>query len=126
GSIRATIMGSVAMLGIALERPALAWNALGAAAVAILLWDTDQLFRPGFQLSFLLVLALLAWVQPVHRRLLPYTRPDPYLPRQLWSRRQAFAARGGEWITASVAVSLVAWISAIPVTLWYFNLWSPS
>jgi len=125
-SLRATIMATLILGGIAQDRPALSWNVLGAAALLILLWDTHQLFAPGFQLSFLLVAVLLLAVAPATRYFQRFGKPDPFLPRLLWSRWQ----RGRVWLldhgSAAVAVSLVAWVGSVPLTALYFHLFSPS
>lgn len=125
-TIRATVMGSIALIGVALHRMALPWNTLGAAAITILLFDTQQLFRPGFQLSFLLVAALLLGVSPLHRRLEKLSHPDPFLPPKLWTRGQR--ARVWYWrhFSAAASVSIVAWIASSPLTLLYFHLVSLS
>ena len=51
-------------------------NSLAAAAVAILAWETNELFTPGFQLSFVLVLFIMGLTGPISRRLEPLARPD--------------------------------------------------
>lgn len=125
-TVRATTMATIALLGVALYRVALPWNTLGLAAIVILAVDTQQLFRAGFQLSFLLVAALLVGVRPVNNRLLPLAQPDPFLPPRLWSR--TIRARVWAWKHAAgaLSVSLVAWVASIPLTLYYFRLFSPS
>ncbi len=125
-SLRATIMASIALGGIVLERPALSWNTLGASALVILVADPAQLFRPGFQLSFLMVAVLLAGATPLQKFFLRWVRPDPFLPCALWSR--PFAARA--WAlhqgAAALGVSVAAWLGSMPLTVGYFNLWSPA
>ncbi|HWL54686.1 MAG TPA: ComEC/Rec2 family competence protein [Chthoniobacteraceae bacterium] len=125
-SLRATIMASITLLGVAIDRPALSWNTLGASALVILLWRPDQLFTPGFQLSFLLVAVLLAGSRPVQALFRRLGQPDPFLPRPLWTRRQSATAWLGHAGGGAFAVSLVAWVGSIPLTAYYFHLWSPS
>ncbi len=125
-SLRATIMATVALGGIILDRPALSWNTLGASALAIVLVDPDQLFRPGFQLSFLMVAVLLAWAMPFQTWFGRFGQPDPFLPRSLWSPRLVSQAWAMRHLTAAFAVSFAAWLGSVPLTVAYFNLWSPS
>ncbi len=125
-SLRATIMASITLFGIVIDRPALSWNTLGASALAILLWRPDQLFTPGFQLSFLLVAVLLAGSRPAQVFFGRLGQPDPFLPRPLWTARQTATAWLGRAGGGAFAVSLIAWIGSIPLTAYYFHLWSPS
>ncbi len=125
-SLRATLMASAVLVGMALERPALSWNALGLAAVAILVWEPGQLYRIGFQLSFWMVVALLLWGRPVQEWLERRGAVDPFLPRVLWSRGQALWSRGWNLASGALAVSVVAWMASLPLVVWFFHLFSPS
>jgi competence protein ComEC len=60
-AIRSTIMSSVIIVGWMLKRPNHLLNSLAASAILILLWQPEQLFQPGFQLSFILLLSLAIW-----------------------------------------------------------------
>ena len=64
-AVRATIMASVVIAGWALRRPGDLINSLCAAALIILMWQPEQLFQPGFQLSFLVVACIALIVPPV-------------------------------------------------------------
>ncbi len=125
-SVRATVMASLAFAGIAIDRPALAWNTLGASALAIFLWDPNQLFTPGFQLSFLLVLVLLGAARPVQAFFEKFGRPDPFLPRVLWPRGLVARAWATRELAGHLGISLVAWAGSMPLMVFYFHLWSPS
>ena len=80
-SVRATWMAAVLLAAAWSDRPARLLNSLGAAAVLILAWDTNQLFNAGFQLSFFVVFSLLALAELIHHRLKLIGAPDPFLPR---------------------------------------------
>jgi ComEC/Rec2-related protein len=118
-------MTVVVLAGFIVERPAHALNSLAAAALLILLWDTNQLFATGFQLSFGVVLALLLLGGPLQRRALRLVQPDPFLPRSLMSVWQRTAVAGAEAGAAFVAVSLAAWLGSLPLGLWYFHMLPP-
>lgn len=60
-AIRSTIMSTVVILGWILRRPNNLLNSLAASALIILCWQAEQLFQPGFQLSFLLLLTMAVW-----------------------------------------------------------------
>ena len=57
-SLRAATMAALLLGGIFFQRPVLALNSLAGAALLILLFDTNQLFTSGFQLSFAVVAAI--------------------------------------------------------------------
>ncbi|MCA1636192.1 MAG: ComEC/Rec2 family competence protein [Acidobacteria bacterium] len=63
--VRAALMFSVAALAPALGRRASALNALGGAALALLVWRPRNLLDPSFQLTFLSVLAIVALALPL-------------------------------------------------------------
>ncbi len=66
---RASVMITIALLGQLLFRQALGANTLAASALVLLAWQPRDLFNPGFQLSFLTVLVIVALVAPLYERL---------------------------------------------------------
>lgn len=125
-SLRATVMASVYLGGVLLDRRALSWNTLGVAALILLAWAPEQLFAAGFQLSFGVSACLMALAWRTERLFDPLIRPDPFLPRQLWSRGVVFRHRSLRLVTGAFSVSAIAWIGSAPLTAAYFHLWSPS
>jgi competence protein ComEC len=87
---RALAMTSIYLLARWLDRDANALNALGAAVLAILVLSPRALFEAGFQMTFLIILAIAGlavplserWLQPARRALdqLDLLRVDAYLP----------------------------------------------
>jgi competence protein ComEC len=57
-TVRSLIVVALVLLGHALDRPLKLVDALGAAALAILVWRPADLFDPSFQLSFVAALTL--------------------------------------------------------------------
>src|SRR5258706_2266517 len=125
-AIRSTIMTSVIVAGWALKRPSDLINSLAAAALIILIWDPQQLFQAGFQLSFGVVLSL-AWFGPLlakwKERLL---EPDPFLPDALRSRPQLWTRSAASWVLSGMTTSLAAWLGSMPVVAYYFPFLTPS
>ncbi len=74
-AVRAAVMASMLQLGMASASTYVAWNALAAAALGMLLWNPAWLGDVGFQLSFIAVAAILAWGVPLCRRLRTGRRP---------------------------------------------------
>jgi competence protein ComEC len=76
-AIRSTIMCSVIIFGWLLKRPNNLLNSLAASAVLIFLWQPEQLFQTGFQLSFILLLSFAVW--PGLSPNTPWPDPSMYL-----------------------------------------------
>ena len=123
--VRATVMAGLVLAAPLFARPAVAVNSLAAAAVAILAWDTNELFTPGFQLSFVLVLSIMGLAGPIARRLEPLARPDEFLPEELWSRGQRSAVAVWKQIAQATGVTVSAWLGSFVFMAGYFHLISP-
>lgn len=67
--VRAALMFSFAGLGAVLFRPATSLNALGGAALLLLVHSPKEMFDPSFQLTFLSVLAIVVIAWPLLRKL---------------------------------------------------------
>jgi len=121
-SIRAAVMLSVAFAGFLLDRPVSPANSLAAAALLLLGYDTNQLFSPGFQMSFTIVAAIFLLSTPLTEFFSARLRPDPFLPRRLYNRRQQFAADAGHALSSTLGISTAAWLGSLPLTLAVFHL----
>jgi competence protein ComEC len=105
--MRASIMGSVFLLGWALDRESNVYNSLGFACFCLLLFNSFQLFDVGFQLSFTAVLSIIYFtpkLDGILRKLLNYK-----------SKMKRYISRG-------VTVSLCAWLGVLPLVLYYFGI----
>src|SRR5439155_25409683 len=91
----------------------------------ILLFDSNQLFTSGFQLSFAVVGAIVLLADPMFVRFDRIVAPDPLLPRLLLSRMQRIYAATGRGLARGASVSLAAWIGSLPLIYWYFYLITP-
>lgn len=124
-SVRATLMAAVLLTAAWSEHPARLLNSLGAAALLILAWDPQQLFGAGFQLSFLVVLALLALADPILQRIRSLGGPDPFLPEVLLPRWRQWLERRRIELLGLVAASLAAWLGSAPLMFWHFHTVTP-
>jgi competence protein ComEC len=72
--VRATIMASVVLIGILVQRRSDIYNSIAVAGLILLMFDTRELFKPSFQLSFAAVIAIIS-IYPLMRdftaRILP-------------------------------------------------------
>ncbi len=124
--VRATIMCALFLFAGLVDRHPLAFNSLGAAACAILAWDTNQLFSPGFQFSFVLVVVIVWLSGKIQRRIERLGRPDAFLPRALWRWPQLIGAWTAEKLAAALGVTGSAWLGSLLFTLGYFHLFLPA
>ena len=120
--LRAATMIAIALGGFLLDRAPAAGNSLAAAALVLLGIDTNQLFQPGFQLSFCVVSSIILLAQPLDRWLAARLRPDPFIPRKLFTRWQRSQASAGRMVAAALAVSTASWLGSLPLTIGLFHL----
>lgn len=102
--VRASLMVSFILAGQLLWRPVAPLNAVGAAALLILLIAPAHLFRPGFQLSFAAVIGILVAVARIEPRLTGF-----------WRRRGVYA------VTLFLVASVAATVATAPVSAWQFG-----
>jgi competence protein ComEC len=100
---RALLMTAVFLLARLLSRQRNVLNALGAAALAVLIWSPRALFEASFQMTFLAIVAIAGIAMPLgERSFLPYARAARNL-HHLW-RDSAIPPR-----FAQLRVSLRMW-----------------
>ena len=81
---RALLMTAVFLLARLLSRGRNTLNALGAAALAVLVWSPRALFEASFQMTFLAIVAIAGIAMPLgERSFLPYARATRHL-RDTW------------------------------------------
>src|SRR5262249_24401460 len=99
--------------------------ALAAAALIVMLSDPMALFSASFQMSYGVVLAIMAFGLPLGQELHARWRPNRSLPKASWTLRDRlqafiatkFAAAAGMGLAAAL-VSSVTWIA-------FFNYFAP-
>ena len=102
---RASIMAVLVLISVILNREYNGINSLFFAAFILLLLDPNELFKPGFQLSFSAVLSILLLYPIVEKMILNCgTRRNYAIKLLLFS-----------------GVSISAQIGTLPFTLYYFN-----
>jgi len=104
--VRSSIMLSVYFMYVLLQRKPDLLHSLALSAFIILLFDTQQLFDVGFQLSFLAVLGIFWLNQPILN----------HLPKQnTWLKKIIFN---------TVSISISAQLATLPLVLYYFHQFS--
>jgi competence protein ComEC len=99
--VRATIMGVLFLLSVVLDRMVNPLNSLAAAVLAILFWRPQDLWEPGFQLSFAATLGILALTGRLTE----------------WFAQ----ARCPRWLGSAVAVSVSAQLFVTPIMVTHFH-----
>lgn len=122
---RAAFMVAIYMSATLMDRESSLQNSLGAAALLLLATDSHQLFMPGFQLSFGVLWLSTIGSAPLLKRLLPFTRLDPFLPPQLANWRQRGWSKCRLWLATTLSVSFAAWIGSLPFILGHFQSITP-
>lgn len=122
---RAAFMIAMVLAAVRWNRRADVHSSLGVAALVLLLWDSNQLFMPGFQLSFLVLWAIALLAPPLLGKARPWTELDQFLPPVLASGRQLWGCHARRWSAGLVCTSLAAWIGSMPLTLGHFHVVTP-
>lgn len=125
-SVRAATMTAIFLIGMVSWRQPIALNSLCAAAFVILAQSTNELFNPGFQLSFTVVAAILLVARPLQDRIRTRLEPDAFIPVSLWTKWQKKRHEAAGQVAGLLAVSLAAWAGSLPLTVFYFHMVSLS
>lgn len=109
-TLRAGLMFSLLLLGDMMEQRPNSLNHLATSAVLICCFAPMQLFEVGFQLSYVAVLGILAWYQPLRSLIPALSNPEGGLLLWPW-------ARLWQWACLSTAAQL----AVLPLVLYYFH-----
>ena len=114
--VRAVIMASVVLFGVLLEREPDLPNTLAVAALLLLVLNPQNLFEPGFQLSFATVISL-ALLMPLASSAVRETgrRIPSHLPGAAWLRG------GADVVIACFFLAVASFIGSAPLVAYYFN-----
>ncbi len=124
-AVRAVIMATVFLSGFLVQRKPALVNSLAASAIIVLLFDGHQLFTPGFQLSYGVLLAIALATGMWTRVLKPLGEIDPFFPRPLLNSKQEFFLEKRRWLRGSLAVSMAAWMGSAPLMWLHFGIVTP-
>lgn len=124
-AVRSAVMASVFMGSWVLIRPPDVYNSLAAAALIILLWDSQQLFQAGFQLSFAVVLGLVLCSDAAKQRLRAIGQGDPLIPWETRPWWQRWGIKGTTYVVGMAITAAAAFLASIPLIAHYFHLFTP-
>lgn len=125
--LRSAVMAAMVAVAVITRRAVSPGNALAAAGILLLCIDPLELFSAGFQLSFLIVAALIAFHGPLKRRLFGwlYRRRGLMVYRDADSRRRRVVRLAVDGLINAAVLSLTAYLAAAPLAAMHFGLFSP-
>lgn len=109
--LRAGVMTIAGCLGMAFGRRLRVGGLVSLSAIILLLWRPDELFNPGFQLTYGVVLALLYLSPAVRRRWFGPHNPEAATTGEML----------GQWLKSGLAVTVTAWLVATPIAAYHFG-----
>lgn len=124
-ALRAGLMLAVVLAGFSVKEKPNLLNSLGLAALLILGFDTQQLFLPGFQLSFAVLLFIALFAAPLQDRVAAPWLSDPFLPKSLRGRMRRAKDQFVTGLAMAFAVSLVSWLGSLGLLVWHFQSFAP-
>jgi competence protein ComEC len=120
-SLRAWIMAAFLWAGQVGERATPPLQSLALAAAATLLWSPEASSDPGFQLSYLAVLAIFLVGLPAAEQLAAPTLAERLTPPSATPRWRRWVMRLRRATLSGLCISLAATIAGTPLTLTYFQ-----
>lgn len=104
--VRSCLMLTIYFIFVLLQRKTDLLHSLSLSALLILVWDSQQLFDVGFQLSFVAVLGIFWLNEPILK----------YLPKQNSNFKKL--------LYNTFSISIAAQLSTLPLVLYYFHQFS--
>lgn len=124
-TVRAWLMIAFLFSARILRLPGNALAALALSALVTLLLDPRQLFTTGFQMSYLVVLALIAMGAPLAERWKSAWRPFADLPENNWGWWRTGVVLAGRRFVDAFAATWAASVASAPASIGYFGIFSP-
>lgn len=120
-AVRAALMFSAFLAAYAMREKPILLNSLGLAALSILLYDSQQFFLPGFQLSFAVLLFIALFASSLRAILAGPLMVDPFIPKCLVKPSRRLLDRASGALAASLAISLTSWLGSAGLLAWHFQ-----
>lgn len=120
-AVRAALMLSAFLAAYALREKPRLLNSLGFACLFILFFDSQQLFLPGFQLSFAVVFFIALLTRGIHTFIARPFLADPFIPKSLVTPLRFSLDKATGALAASFAISLASWIGSFGLLAWHFH-----
>jgi len=110
---RSFLMLSMMLVGVLLDRPALSMRSVAMAALAILIFQPEDVIDPSFQMSFGAVVGLIALAEWQSARSAPVVQPAGRIGRA-WHKAR-------HYVLGALLVSVVATLATTPMAIYHFD-----
>lgn len=125
--IRATVLALTFCIGLLAGRRGSGVQLLAVAALVVLLLNPLDLYRAGFQLTFVTVMGLMLFATPLQRR---FIGSDGAGDADLLRRKSEHSLiRVTHWLDArmlkALAAAIIAWLVAMPLVAVHFEQFNP-
>jgi len=117
-ALRAGWMLTFLLAAPLLERQRDSYSALAGAALVILLISPQELFTPGFQLSFAAVWAMISIYPQLHGVLWPW---EDFVARVQQPEEASVLHGVWVWARSYLLLSCVVWVATAPILIYHFN-----
>lgn len=124
-AVRAFLMAVFFWASFAFTRQRSPMAALAASAVFVLIFQPDQLWSIGFQLSYTVVLSILLLGLPLYEYASERFAPFRYFPKANWAPSQHLYAWTQDMVILLFAISFSAWLASAPLSAAFFGYLSP-
>lgn len=98
---------------------------LANSAVVVLLFFPDQLWSPGFQLSYAVVAGILFLGLPLADVIWKRWTPFSLLPAELLDKKQQLLQAAWRWTTTTACISASATLLSSPLSIHYSGIFAP-
>ncbi|MCH2035608.1 MAG: ComEC/Rec2 family competence protein [Puniceicoccaceae bacterium] len=124
-AVRAFLMVAFFWVSSALSRQPNSLTALINSAILVLLYEPQQLWNIGFQLSYTVVLSILVFGLPLKAILSKRLRPFTWLPKSSWRIRNHLSVWVIDNLILLFSISLSAWLASAPLNAALFGFITP-
>ncbi|MFH1282871.1 MAG: ComEC/Rec2 family competence protein [bacterium] len=115
---RATFLAVVYLFGLFIERESNSLNSLGLVGTILLLINPNDLFSPGYLLSFAAVISILSGMD-LFKMILPHTHDHFH------SKLKTIYINTYSYMFSIFLISLFAWLGVLPIIAYFFNIITP-
>lgn len=112
-AVRAFVMVALLLGAVLLDREVQPMRSLAWAAMLLLIYNPANVLEPGFQLSFVATMGLIAWYEQMRAKQLANAEEEQ-VPK-------AFSRRLGVYFGTIMLTTLVAELVTAPLVIYHFN-----
>ncbi|MCD4782654.1 MAG: ComEC/Rec2 family competence protein [Candidatus Eremiobacteraeota bacterium] len=119
--VRASIMGTIFLIATCIGKDYHYLNSLFISALIMLVINPYNLFLPGFQLSFTIVLGVLMFYKPIISLFTDREKIRKYLKKHTTDSISVILSASYRFCISILVISIIVQITVIPISAFYFN-----